>query len=231
VSETHAHGAQQGRTLNEILGLTVRAAHRETTGDEPTRAWVDNRLYALSDLVPDAHAVSLFLLKPITRSCPADFHTLALMVRDMLCQGLRLRKRNLYRQDGTRSLPQDIFSDTAHEHPRQPRPAVSSQDDEVGVDFLSDTKYFFGGTSFDQAAFNEHLGIRYRKFVEFLSRFYHELFRMGSNGCFAFDYHGGGRDMQDNQASAVIFGKGAGESEGAIGTTGEIGAMKNRPDV
>ena len=90
---------------------------------------------------------------------------------------------------------------------------MSSQDNEVGADFLSDTKDFFGGISLGRPGFNPDLGIRFRNFVKFLSRFCQELFRMGGDVCFASDYYVGGH-MQDHQVSAVIFGKGAGESEG-----------------
>src|SRR5579871_962921 len=55
VSERDAHGTQQGRTLDECLGLAVRAAHRLAASDEPAWAWMNDRLYALRYLVPDAH--------------------------------------------------------------------------------------------------------------------------------------------------------------------------------
>jgi len=136
----------------------------------------------------------------------------------MFFHRLRLRKRDLYRQNGTRSLPQDIFSDTTHEGPRLPRPPVTSQDDEAGVDFLGDTKDFFGRTSLGQPAFNPHAGIRYHKLFEFLPRFYQNVFRTGGDSSFAFAYRGGGHDMQDDEANAVIFGKGARQPEGAFST-------------
>jgi hypothetical protein len=55
VSERDAHGTQQGRTLDEFLGLAVRAAHRLAAGYEPAWAWMHDRVYALRYLVPDAH--------------------------------------------------------------------------------------------------------------------------------------------------------------------------------